>query len=108
MKHGWQISLQAGLIQGSFSFAITLTLNSMLEAIYRRTLSKWFGFLACVLGQVGVATGIHHIAGTPEILPTIAPGAIIGSFYIYLYVNRLESLQVLESDMTSGEMDSEQ
>lgn len=86
--HPMPAPLQAGLIQGALSAAITLFLKRGIEA-----LSSRFSGLAALLVPPLVAglvsatllTTIHTIGGTPEIGRTIAVPLTVATSYAALY-----------------------
>ena len=86
------MGLQSGLVQGSFSFVITLIFNSIMEFVFGQLKIVWLTAIISILGLIGSSYGINALAGTPEILSTIAPGAILGSFYVVSYVKGLSVL----------------
>lgn len=89
MSHGWQVGLKSGLTQGSYSFTVTLFYSSLIEWLYAKTRKKALTIVTCSLSVIATSYGVHTLVGTPEILPTIAPGAVIGSIYVYGYVSAL-------------------
>jgi len=89
MSHGWQTGLKAGLTQGSYSFVITLFYSVLIEWMYAKTGNKILTTIFCSLSVVVTSYSIHALVGTPEILATIAPGVVIGSFFVYGYTSVL-------------------
>jgi LytS/YehU family sensor histidine kinase len=91
-SHPLPQALLAGLVQGTISGLLTLVLKKFLE---------WFnarlkGVLALVLPPLVTATAIatilttaHTLAGTPEILATIAVPFTVSTTYAILYNLRL-------------------
>ena len=91
--HGGETALRAGLVQGSYSFLLTLVMSVATEWIYR-----WFAGLplramwtiaAVAAALFMTAFAVNAAAGTPEIIATIAPGFAIGTFYTSVYVMAL-------------------
>ena len=90
--HPLEQALLAGLVQGTISGALTLFLKKFLE---------WFnarlkGVTALVLPPLVTATAIatilttaHTLAGTPEVLATIAVPFTVSTSYAILYNLRL-------------------
>lgn len=90
--HPLEQALLAGLVQGTISGALTLFLKKFLE---------WFnarlkGVTAVVLPPLVTATAIatilttaHTLAGTPEVLATIAVPFTVSTSYAILYNLRL-------------------
>ena len=90
-QYGNTVAAKAGMVQGSYAFLLTLGLTMMLEILYRGlTISPGlrfpFLFISSCACLYSVAWGIHYLAGTPEILWTILPGALIGTVYIFSYL----------------------
>jgi hypothetical protein len=86
--HAFPQPLVAGLVQGALSGAITLVLKRMIEAIATRLA----GIAALVLPpliavalSLAILTTIHTLAGTPEILATIALPVGVTALYSTLY-----------------------
>ena len=80
--------LIAGVVQGALSAAITLVLKRMVEALGRR----FAGVAALILPPViavalslAILGSIHAIAGTPELVATIALPAGVTAVYSTLY-----------------------
>lgn len=81
-------ALTAGLVQGAMSATITLFLKRMIEALSIRL----SGLSALILppalalaGSVGVLSLIHSLAGTPEIIATIAVPVTVTAIYSSAY-----------------------
>lgn len=86
--HPMPAPLQAGLIQGALSAAITLLLKRCTEALARRFSGKTALLappLIAGLVSAGVLTSIHTIGGTPEIIRTIAVPLTVATSYAALY-----------------------
>lgn len=86
--HPMPAPLQAGLIQGALSAAITLLLKRSIEALATR----FTGLTALLappliagLVSAGLLTAIHTIGGTPEIGRTIAVPLTVATSYAALY-----------------------
>ncbi len=84
--------LVAGVVQGALSGAITFVLKRMLEALSAR----FSGISALVLPpliavalSLVVLTAIHTLAGTPEILSTIALPTSVTAAYSMTYTAAL-------------------
>lgn len=92
LAHGWEMGLRAGLVQGSLSFTITLVFNEGMEFIYKRLKNKLASILITCTGFISVSYMVNTLAGTPEVLATIAPGAVIGSVYVISYINGLAAI----------------
>ena len=90
--HAFPQPLVAGLVQGALSARITLVLKRMIEAIAARL----DGIAALVLPplvavalSLAILTTIHTLAGTPEILATIALPVGVTALYSTLYAAAL-------------------
>lgn len=92
--HGSSAALRAGLVQGSYSFALTLTMSIVTEWIYAGLADLRLRAPLTVIVVAGAlfvtAYGINAAAGTPEIIATIAPGFVIGTLYTGAYVLALQ------------------
>ena len=93
MSHGSQAAGTAAVVQGSYSFILTLSTTLVMERLYsafhgqQQRVLKVIG--ATCLGLFLTAYGINWLANTPEILATILPGFLIGSAFTILYVRHL-------------------
>lgn len=89
-SHGSAAALRAGVVQGSYSFVLTLVMSLVTEWVYARLdgvrLRAPLTVAAVVGALFGTAYGINAVAGTPEIVATIAPGFAIGALYTGAYV----------------------
>ena len=94
--HTQWIALRAGLVQGGYSFLLTLLTTALLEFLYRSLQSVRFRasltLVICTAFLTGTGCLIHWLIGTPEILYTILPGFILGTAYAAAYVRALHSL----------------
>ncbi|GGC46061.1 hypothetical protein [Chelatococcus reniformis] len=86
--HPMPAPLQAGLIQGAISASITLILKRAVDALARR----FQGIAALVvppaaagLVSASLLTAIHTIAGTPEVVATIALPLTVATSYAAVY-----------------------
>ena len=91
MEHGAAASIKAGFVQGSISFVLTFAVNFMIEWLYRIFANfRYRGILSVLfasLSLIAISFTINYIATTPNILLTILPGGILGSFYVYSYLH---------------------
>lgn len=97
LAHPFPASLKALLTQGSYSFVLTLSMSWIMEWLYRRIGSESARFpvtviLTCLLLYT-TSWGINAFMGTPEILMTILPGAVIGTLYTLSYCLALSKFQ---------------
>ena len=97
IMHGPLVAFKAAMVQGSYSFVITLGMTLMLEASYR-TLSKLTGwYQASAVASVIICCApvfigswmINVAAGTPEVFRTVILGYVIGTVYSSTYVSGL-------------------
>ena len=94
IMHGHQAALKAALVQGLYSFLITMVMTLMLEALYRLLLKLtglyWFSaFVTVVFCCLPVFIGswiLNLAAGTPEVFETVILGYVIGAIYSCSYV----------------------
>jgi hypothetical protein len=84
--------LVAGVVQGALSGAITFALKRMIE----RLAASFSGIAALVLPpliavalSLALLTSIHTLAGTPEILATIALPTSVTAIYFTIYTAAL-------------------
>lgn len=96
-QHGSVLALKAGCVQGSYSFALTLCMTMLLEAIFRfnsrvfnqQHLINWLTVTICCALVFTGSWVINVVAETPEIFRTVILGYIMGSIYSILYVRGL-------------------
>ena len=84
--------IQVGVTQGIISFISTFLSSDLLQRLYR-TIKRfgWHGSANVPLGFFlinGSIFGAHFLAGTPRILPTMAPGLIVSVFFCSAYTYR--------------------
>lgn len=80
--------LLSGIVQGAVSALLTLCLKSIIDALSRRFsggLRFWVPPLLACLVTTGILLAIHAMAGTPEILPTIAMPLFVSTSYAVVY-----------------------
>lgn len=93
-EHGRAAWLTAGVIQGFYAFASTLTVTVIAKKAFFKfgcgTKGLLLGFLTSFFIMLLFPLTIHTVAGTPDIIETITPGLIWGSGYlaIYLYLTQ--------------------
>lgn len=90
--YGEAAALKAAITQGSYSFSITLVLTLLMEYLYRRSQSVLLTALPTSLMLYISSYTVNYLAGTPEILMTILPGAIISTIYAIAYSLGLSKL----------------
>ena len=95
--HGHVAAIKAACTQGSYSFTITLVLALVIEWLHR-VLQRlphhsWLvGFIAC-LALYFTSWSVNVVTGTPNILLTILPGAVISTIYTISYIVALNKLK---------------
>jgi hypothetical protein len=95
-EHGLGALLLAFVVQGLLSGLITLALKRGLEAGY----SRLHGLAARLVPPLvsctliaGLLTAVHVVAGTPEVLGTIAVPWTVSTLYAFVYVASLERVR---------------
>ncbi len=86
--HPLPLPLIAGVVQGTLSALITLFLKRMIEALsarYPGTVGSWLPPLVAVLSSLTLLSLVHWLAGTPEIIRTIAVPLSVTAVYATLY-----------------------
>lgn len=101
--HGDMVGMRSGLVQGGYSFILTMSSAYLMEFVYRwfrKTLDavpSWIPtLLVTMVILFATAWGINRLAGTPRILLTILPGFLIGSLFSLVYILNLKRLQASE------------
>ena len=96
--HSLEMGVMAGILQGSYSFLLTLGMTLVMEYLMQKlSVVPGRAILTVILassGTLSVAYGIQWLNGTPEILLTILPGFVIGTVYSAVYVaglNRVDA-----------------
>ena len=96
-SHGSSAALKALFTQGSYSFSLTLVMAFIMEWLFQlssKPVTRFcLTFFITSLLLYSTSWGINAWAGTPEILLTILPGAVIGTFYTLSYTLTLFKLQ---------------
>lgn len=88
-EHGLRPAVVALLVQGTASFTTTFVLATLVTFFYRRHCGPGGGQGVRLALPAALSTGLvaimlvlaHSVAGTPALLATIAPSAIIGFGY---------------------------
>ena len=100
MSHGTEMGVMAGLIQGSYSFVLTLSMTIVMEYLMRMLAGvrarQVITVVTVSIGTFVVAYSIQWLNSTPEIFLTIIPGFLIGAVYSGVYVAGLSSLDVTQ------------
>lgn len=94
MSDGTEMAITTGVVQGSFSFVLTLSMTLILEYLYR-FLGPGTGAVIGTTAAVSAfmfttAYSLQWAAGSGEILMTILPGYLIGTAYAASYAISLE------------------
>lgn len=92
--YGKMVALKAGLVQGSYSFIITLFMTLMLEGlhrvlsryIYNRAIVNVITIVSCCSLVFSGSWIVNMMAGTPEVFRTVILGYIIGGLFSITYV----------------------
>ena len=78
-------SLTAAGVQGSASFVITLLMVRAITWLHGRVpsgaLRVWLPSAITLSGTGSLLIAAHWLAGTPRILPTIAPALLVGGLF---------------------------
>lgn len=86
--HGTGEALRAGLVQGTLSACLTYGMKRLIEALAARLSGRAAVLLpplACGALSVTLLTTIHGIAGTPEVLATIAVPVTVATGWAAVY-----------------------
>lgn len=86
--HGPAAMAAAFLVQGALSGLLTLFIKRGLEWGARRlrgVAARLIPPLVSCLAIAGILTGVHAVAGTPEILATIALPWSVSTLYAFIY-----------------------
>jgi len=96
-SHGSNAALKALFTQGGYSFTLTLITAFIMEWLFQlsnKPVTRFcLTFFITSLMLYSTSWSINAWAGTPEILWTILPGAIIGTLYTLSYTLTLFKLQ---------------
>ena len=86
-EHGQELAMMVGLVQGSYSFALTFVMTLVTEWLFRQCQGHFVLIMSIVCTALFITPYMIHLAiGTPSILMTILPGFVIGSIYTGIYV----------------------
>ena len=86
--HGLPRAMVAGLVQGLLSAGLTLLLKTVIDRLavsFSGPSRLWAPPLIACLGSTAVLLIFHHLAGTPEIVPTIAVPLLVSTSYAAVY-----------------------
>ncbi len=82
----------AGLVQGAMTAVITLGMKQMLEALVERlpgVSGRILPPLAAFVLSISVLSLVHTVAGTPEVLKTLAIPTSVATVYAAIYTQRV-------------------
>ena len=92
MSHPMPAPLLAALVQGVLTAGLTFAMKRLQEALVAR-LPGLSGLLvpplACAVLSVAVLSLLHSLAGTPEVLATLALPSTVATLYACAYTFRL-------------------
>ncbi|MFK7915669.1 MAG: hypothetical protein AB8B93_17260 [Pseudomonadales bacterium] len=90
---GTEMAMRTGIVQGSYSFVLTLSMTLLLEwgyGLLGRTRNGAIVTLAIVSGLMfSTAYALQYFAGSEAILMTILPGYVVGTIYAATYLGAL-------------------
>ena len=87
LAHPWPEPLRAALVQAALSATFTLVLKRVVEALAARlgTAAVAVAPLACATLSASALGLVHTLAGTPEVLATLAVPATVTTCYAITY-----------------------
>jgi hypothetical protein len=96
-RHGSLAAGKAAVVQGSYSFVLTLCMTMLIEFVYQQlsksvlslSLVRWCTIVCCCTMVFSFSWWVNVIAGTPEIFSTVILGYLIGGIFIIAYVSML-------------------
>lgn len=90
---GAEMAMRTGVVQGSYSFVLTLSMTLLLEwgyAAMGRTRNGAVTTLVVVSALMfATAYALQYFAGSEAILMTILPGYVVGTIYAAVYLGSL-------------------
>lgn len=92
-SHGVTQGLRAMLVQGSYSFVITLLLTAMMEMVFVRVQRMWPVWVLTMSILICLSYSLNWFAGTPNIVLTIFPGLVFSGIFCMTYLRGLIRLQ---------------
>lgn len=88
---GAEMAMRTGIVQGSYSFVLTLSMTLLLEwgyAVLGRNRNGAVITLAVVSSLMfTTAYALQYFAGSKAILMTILPGYVVGTIYAAIYLS---------------------
>ena len=94
--HGAAAMLLAFVVQGALSGLITLVMKRGLEAGHARLTGLSARLVPPLISCAAIAVllyGVHTLAGTPEVIRTIALPWTVSTLYAFIYVASLEHVR---------------
>mgnify|MGYP000300643463 CR=1 FL=1 len=91
-EHGMWVGVKALFTQGGYSFTLTLIMTLIMEKLYKKTGRVLATAIPICFGVYLTSFSINALAGTPNILQTIAPGAFISTVYTFVYLLSLKKI----------------
>lgn len=95
-EHGAGAMLLAFVVQGALSGLITLVMKRGLEAGHARLTGLSARVVPPLISCTVIAAllyGVHTLAGTPEVIRTIALPWTVSTLYAFVYVASLERIR---------------
>ena len=94
LMHGQDPAIKAGVVQGTYSFALTFIVTMLMESLFSYLYNLSKNDLLSASGTVLLTCGlvfsgswfINHLAETPEIFNTVILGYVLGGLYSLFYV----------------------
>lgn len=88
LSHGWSSASLAGGLQGLLSALLTLFLKRSVDWLRARlpaSLAYWAPPGIAGLCSAGLLASLHRLAGTPELLATLALPLTVSLSYVFIY-----------------------
>ena len=95
--HGTEAAIMSGLVQGTYSFALTFVVTVLLEVTFvtisrlvkQKALAIGITVVLCCALVFSGSWLVNHWAGTPEIFNTVMLGYVFGAVYCLAYTTGL-------------------
>lgn len=108
-QHGIMIAGKAACVQGSYSFALTFFMTSLIEIFFRffsnllksYRLVIWATVLLTCCLVFSTSWWVNVLAKTPEILETVILGYVVGGVYTVIYVYSLANVAQVSDSLES-------
>ncbi len=95
-SHGMNMAIKAALVQALLTAIITLFMKNVIERVTYATSGTWGRIAPSLVAALISLTFLfifHSIAGTPEILGTLAVPMLVSTIYAALYSKVLRNPQ---------------